>query len=250
MARFLSARAVEDQELLPHLRSDQVLRWAGLISILVAICNVTDDLLLQYHPQGYEGAEAFLGIAPWRVFTGHFLGVFTLPLEIIGYWLVCTLMLQQAPRLFRVLFWVIAYGIVIGTVFHGTFMAMVFAQQAAAGAPASAQGTFLTLETQLNIAIVPLSLFFLVCYLTMWGIFTVTILRKSSPFPRWMVFFTPALWSLLIVLLYESHAAPWLGNLLYPAVLSLPHLVFYVLCTMVVWRRSEAGGEAGNRHRE
>src|SRR5229473_1117085 len=190
MARFLSTRALEDQGLLPRLRGNQFLRWAGLISILVAICNVVDDLSLQYRPQGYEGAGAFLGIAP-------------------------------------------------GTVFHGTFMAMVFAEQAAAGAPASAQSIFLTLETQLNIAIVPLSLFFLVCYLTMWGIFTVTILRKASPFPRWMIFFTPALWSLLIVLLYESHTVPWLGNLLYPTVLSLPHLVFYVLCTIVVWRINE-----------
>jgi hypothetical protein len=97
MARSLSTRALEDQGLLPRLRGNQFLRWAGLISILVAICNVVDDLSLQYRPQGYEGAGAFLGIAPWGVFTGHFLGVFTLPLEIIGYWLVCTLMLKQAP---------------------------------------------------------------------------------------------------------------------------------------------------------
>src|SRR5260370_38636426 len=101
-------------------------------------------------------------------------------------------MIKQVTCFFRVLLWGMAYGVVIGTVFHGTFMAMVFAEQAAAGAPASAQSTFLTLETQLNIAIVPLSLFFLVCYLTIWGIFTVTILSKASPFPRWMVFFTPS----------------------------------------------------------
>lgn len=239
MARDLAPRAQTGHSLLPRLRGEHLLRWVGLISILVAICNVTDDLLLQYQPRGYEGAEAFLGIAPWRVFTGHFLGVLTLPLEIIGYWLVCTLMLEQAPRLFRVLFWTMAYGVVIGTVFHGTFLAMVFAQQAEAFAPVSAQSTFLTLETQLTIASAPLSLVFLVCYLTMWGVFTVTVLRHASPFPRWIVLFTPALWSLLIVLLYESHAVPELGNLLYPTVLSLPHLIFYVLCTMVVWRRSD-----------
>src|SRR5260370_2379137 len=106
MARFLSTQALEDQGLLPRLRGNQFLRWAGLISILVAICNVVDDLSLQYRPQGYEGARAFLRIAPLRAFTWHFLGVFTLPREFIGYWLVCTLMLKQATLLFRVVFWV------------------------------------------------------------------------------------------------------------------------------------------------
>src|SRR5260370_5455031 len=135
MARFLSPQALEDQGLLPRLRGNQFLRWAGLISILVAICNVVDDLSLQYRPQGYEGAGAFLGIAPWRVFTGHFLGVFTLPLEIIGYWLVCTLFLNQAPLLFRFLFLVIAYGCVFGTVFHGTFLSMGFFMHCTARSP-------------------------------------------------------------------------------------------------------------------
>src|SRR5260370_35183519 len=108
MARFLSTQALEDQGLLPRLRGNQFLRWAGLISILVAICNVAGDLSLQYRPQGYEGAGEFLGIAPWRGFTGHFLVVFTLPLGIIGYWLCLNLFVMQALRLFRVLFWFMA----------------------------------------------------------------------------------------------------------------------------------------------
>lgn len=236
-----ATQAQTRQGLLPRLSGYHQLRWAGLISMLVATCNVMDDLILQYHPQGYDGTLALLGIAPWRVFTGHFLGVLTLPLEIIGYWFICTLMLKQIPRLSRVLFWIMVYGVIIGTVFHGTFTAMIFAGQAESTAPANLQSNFLILENQLTFAIVPLSLIFLGCYLTMWVVFTITVLRHASPFPRWIVLFTPALWSILIVLVYESHIVSWLGNLLYPTVLSLPHLVFYLFCTMPVWRKGKVG---------
>src|SRR5262249_41874684 len=154
---------------------------------------------LQYNPQGYGGNMAFLGIAPWRVFTGHFLGVFILPLNIVGYWLICTLMLEQSPRLFRVLFWIMAYGIIIGTVFHGIVTPAIFVMQAASAASGSAQSSWLSLEALLTIAVRPLVIVFFVSYLAMWCIFIVSVLAKPSPFPKWMVFFAPALLSVLII---------------------------------------------------
>ena len=231
------------QGMLPRSRSPQLLRLAGLISILAASGNVVADLVLQYKPQGPDGNIAFLGIAAWRVFTGYFLGVFILPLEIVGYWLVCTLMLEYSPRLFRVLFWIMAYSIIIGTVFHGLVTPVIFVMQAASSTSGSAQSSWLSLEALLNIAVLPLSIVFFVGYLAMWSIFIVSVLAKPSPFPKWIVFFAPALLSLLITALYLSHIMPLLGNLLYPAVLSFPHLVFYVVCTVLVWGRAGADGE-------
>ena len=85
---------------------------------LAAIGCVIADLILQYDPQGNYSltTPAPLTIALWRVLTGSFLGVFCIPLAIAGYWVVCTVLSETAPRLFRLLFWVIAYAIVIGTV--------------------------------------------------------------------------------------------------------------------------------------
>jgi hypothetical protein len=225
------------QGIFPRSPSAKILRLAGLISIFAATGNVVADLILQYTPQGPTGNIAFLAIASWRVFTGLFLGVFTIPLEIVGYWLVCTLMLEHSPRLFRVLFWIMAYNIIIGTVFHGTFASTIFVMQAASATSGATQSSLLALETLLNFVALPLSVFFFVLYLVMWSIFIVSILPKPSPFPKWCILLTPAFLSLLITALYASHIIPLLGNLLYPTVLSLPHLVFYIFCTILVWRK-------------
>ena len=232
-----SPQSPETQGMLPHAHSAQLLRLAGLISILAATGNVVADLVLQYKPEGSDGNIAFIGIAAWRIFTGHFLGIFCLPLEIVGYWLVCTLMLEQGLRLFRVLFWIMAYGIIMGTVFHALFTPTIFIMQAASNTSGPAQSSLLSLASLLNIAVLPLVIILFISYLTTWSIFTVAVLRKPSPFPRWIVFFTPALLSILITALYMSHIVPFLGNLVYPTVLSLPHLVFYIICTVLVWRR-------------
>ena len=65
----------------------------------------------------------------------------------------------------------------------------------------------------------------------------VTILRTTTRYPRWIVLFVPALLSLAIVVAAQSHVVPVLGNVLYPTVLSLPHLVFFLIATLVLWRR-------------
>lgn len=69
-------------------------------------------------------------------------------------------MLGQAPRLFRALFWVMAYSLVIGTVFHGTFMARIFVEQAASTASSSTQGALLSFEPLVNLATIPLADFY------------------------------------------------------------------------------------------
>lgn len=241
----VSSSSYEAQGVFPRAHSPRLLRIAGLVSILATIGQVVADLVLQYSSQGYDSNVAFLGIAPWRVFTGHFLGVFVLPLQIVGYWLVCTLMLERSPRIFRVLFWVMAYGIIMGTVFHGLAAPTIFVMQAASAASGSAQSSWLSVEALLNVAVLPLAIVLLVSYLAMWSIFIVAVLAKPSPFPKWVVFFAPALLSVLITVLYMSHVVPLLGNLLYPVVLSLPHLVFYVVCTVLVWRGKRSQGLSG-----
>src|SRR5260370_17006202 len=84
----------------------------------------------------------------------------------------------------------------------------------------------------------PLAGFFEICYLVMWSIVVVTVLRSATGYPKWIVLFVPALLSLVIAIVGQSHVVPVLGNILYPTVLSLPHLVFFLLSTIVLWRRS------------
>ena len=125
--------------------------WMGVFSIMASACAVLSDLILQYDPQGNYSLStpAPLTIALWRVYVGSFLGVFCIPLVITGYWVVCTVLRETAPRLFRILFWVMAYAIVIGTVFHSTFLAVILVEQAAHAVTGAAQVSLLHLQTKL-----------------------------------------------------------------------------------------------------
>jgi len=222
----------------PSIVPRKLLHWMGIISILGAIGAVVADLLLQYDPQGNYSTIAPLTIALWRVLAGHFLGVFSIPLEITGYWVVCTILTETAPRLFRALFWIMAYAIVIGTVFHGTVSLFILVEQTAHNVIGTAQVQLLSLQNTIQILIAPLSVFFLVCYLVTWSIVVVTILRTSTRYPKWSVLFVPALGSLIITGIYKSHIVPLLGNILFPTVLSLPHLIFFLLSTIVLFNKT------------
>ena len=218
----------------PVLVSRKLLLWMGIISIFAAVGCVAADLILEYDPQGNYSltTPAPLTIALWRVFVGSFLGVFCIPLEIAGYWVVCTVLTKIAPRLFRVLFWMICYGIVIGTVFHGSVLALILVEQAGHNAIGVTQATLFHLQSTLLIFILPLGFFFEMCYFILWGIVVVTILRNKTHYPKWFVLFVPVLGSLIIAGIGQSHIIPVLGNILYPTVLSLPHLGFFILSTI------------------
>ncbi len=51
-----------------------------------------------------------------------------------------------------------------------------------------------------------------------------------------MVFFSPALLSLIILLLNSLDAFPLVLNILWPAWLSFPHVIFFTLTTIVLWK--------------
>jgi len=223
----------------PSMMTRKRLLWMGIFSILAALGSVVADLILQYDPQGNYSltTPAPLTIALWRVLAGSFLGVVCIPLTIAGYWVVCIVLRATAPRLFRVLFWAMAYCIVLGTVFHSTFLAVILVGQEAHNVTGAAQSSLLQLQTTLLIFSLPLGIFFEIGYLLMWSIVVVTVLRTATAYPKWIVLFVPAFLSLIIAIVGQSHVVPVLGNILYPTVLSLPHLVFFLLSTMVLWRR-------------
>lgn len=223
----------------PTVITRKRLLWMGIFSILAALGCVVADLILEYDPQGNYSltTPAPLTIALWRVLVGSFLGVVCIPLTIIGYWIVCVVLRATAPRLFRVLFWGIAYCIVIGTVFHSTVLAVILVGQVAHNVNGVAQSSLLQLQTTLLVFSLPLGIFFEICYLLFWGIVVVTVLRTATLYPKWIVLFVPALLSLIIAIVGRSHVVSVLGNILYPTVLSLPHLVFFLLSTMALWRR-------------
>jgi hypothetical protein len=135
---------------------------------------VVADLILQYDPRGNYSLTnpAPCSIALWRVFTGTLLGVLCIPLTVAGDWLVCSIS--------SALFWVMAYAIVIATVFHSSFLAVILTEQAAHAASGLALTPLLQLRnTPLGFSL-PLAALFEVSYLVVWSVIGVTILRGSQ----------------------------------------------------------------------
>jgi hypothetical protein len=211
----------------------QWLRLTGVLSIVVALITVAADELLQYSPQGYSSYLYYRDIVSWRVFLGVLSGVFAIPLSAIGYWHVCKALKLSGIKRTSLMFWVITYGLAIGAAAHGGFAAFIVLIQE--GTNASLTRAMDYLQTYIAI---PLGLFFL-CYLIINAWFFIVVLSRHTLYPKWMAFLNPFLLSILIALLNMSNLFPVLVNVLSPAWLSIPHLVFFTLSTLILWNPKE-----------
>jgi hypothetical protein len=159
------------------------------------------------------------------------LGVLGIPLCLVGYWCVCqTLRLSNVKRT-RVMFWLAAETLVLGVVSHAIVSSAFVAMHA--GSTSALIGLANTLQ---NSAIIPGSLF-LLGYLAISIWYFVAVIAGHTLYPRWMAFVNPFLLSLLI--LSVSNVLPVVGNVLAPAWLSIPHLVFFALSLPILWNFKE-----------
>ena len=209
----------------------QFLRLTGMVSMVVAAVTVAADELLQYLPQGYASLLPWREIAAWRLFSGNTLGVLAIPLSAIGYWQVCQALKLSGIKRTTWMFWLIAYGAALGAAAHGGIAAFIVLLQ---------QGASLTRALdylQFYVAL-PFGAF-LLCYLSMSAWYCFVVLARPTLYPRWMALLNPFLLSLVIELINMSQVLPALANVLSPAWLSLPHLVFFTLSTLVLWSPRE-----------
>jgi hypothetical protein len=199
--------------------------------MVVAAITVAADELLQYLPQGYASLLPLRDIAAWRLLSGNALGVLAIPLTAIGYWQVCQALKLSGVKRARWMFWLIAYGTALGAAAHGGIAACIVLLQ---------QGASLTRALgylQDDVA-APFGTF-LLCYLLLSAWYCIVVLSRQTLYPRWMALLNPFLLSLAIAFLAMSNSLPALSNALTPAWLSIPHLVFFTLSTLVLWRPRE-----------
>src|SRR5258708_24589041 len=129
------------------------------------------------------------------------------------------------------MFWLAAETLVLGVVSHAIVSSAFVAMQA--GSTPALTGLANTLQ---NFAIIPGSLF-LLGYLAVSIWYSVAVIAGHTLYPRWMAFVNPFLLSLLI--LSVSNVLPVVGNVLAPAWLSIPHVVFFTLSLPILWNFKE-----------
>ena len=212
----------------------RVLRICGVISIGIALITVAADEILQYWPQGYRSLAYNQVLPLWRIFTGHLLGILAIPLCLIGYWCVCQALKLGGARYTRLLFWLIAYSLVMGALSHDS-ISTYFVMLHYGGGPALAP----VMNYVQSFANVP-GVIFLLGYLASSVWYCVVVLTRRSLYPRWMALCNPFLLSLLIALLYMAGALPVIMNVLWSAWLSTAHMIFFTLSTAVLWSVRQA----------
>ena len=78
--------------------------------------------------------------------------------------------------------------------------------------------------------------FFLISYLGVSAWYFVVVRSGHILYPRWLAYLNPFLLSLLIALLQAANALPAVVNVLWPARLSIPDLIFFALSALVLWK--------------
>jgi hypothetical protein len=209
----------------------RVFRLTGVVSMVMAVVMVAADELLQYLPQGYASLLPWREIVAWRLLSGNALGVLAIPLSAIGYWQVCQALKLSGVKHTSWMFWIIAYGAALGAVSHGGIAACIVLLQ---------QGASLTraFDYLQSYTAVPFGVF-LLCYLILSAWYCIVLLSRPTLYPKWMALLNPFLLSLVIELFNVSNVLPVVSNVLSPAWLSIPHLVFFTLSTLVLWSRRE-----------
>ncbi len=152
-----------------------------------------------------------------------------IPLCLIGYWCVCQVMRRSGVKGAKIMFWLIAYGLVMGVVSH-TIISSAYTTIQAGNAPAITRAT-----NNLQIAAYLPGSLFLVSYLITSVWYFVAVLSGRTLYPRWMAFINPFLLSLLLALLHAANVLPVVVNILWPAWLSIPHLIFFTFSALVLW---------------
>ena len=102
--------------------SESQITRAGIFGLIAAILVGTGEFLLHFDALGRftEGYSFMQGISAERSTVGHFFGVLSAPLYIIGFWHLMKMLEPAGKVLSHMAFFIMSYGIIIGAVWIGS----------------------------------------------------------------------------------------------------------------------------------
>ncbi len=210
---------------------------AGAVGTVGALLVCIGEFAMQFSPEGgYESPDYryFLDIPAARLRFGHFLGVLTVPLYIVGYWHVSRVLEPASAWLRRGVLLLAGYTFAVANVWLGQRIFLAQTVQARAQAGPEFEELLGTLLQQFAANNEPLIQLVRVLVLVLSVAIVVPIWRRQSGYPRWMVAFTPIV--LLAAIFASYFLIPRVGVYLLPAAMNVAHVIFFGLSTWVVLR--------------
>ena len=183
------------------------------------------EFLLHFDALGRfaEGSayEFMRGIGAQRTTIGHFLGVLSAPLYIIGFWHIMKMLEPANPLASRIAFTIMSYGIIVGAVWIGSRagISTVVNSTSVADSVSFISLYELRYENLLQVTRLAVLLFS--------AIFIWLVLSGRSHYPRWMALFNPILLILASFAIWA--AAPTVGVYLMPIALNVAFAVLFIL---------------------
>lgn len=203
-------------------------RLAAKIAITAALLGAVADVLLLYSPRGgYETGDYqfLLDISQERIIIGHYMGIFFIPLAMLGLFHVYRCIMPAGGALP----WAIVLGALFigypGVAYHG-MVAFIHTLVHQGGADAALLDYFRLLSEPVG------------GVLALGGgivaiLFMFVVLKRPTHYAKWMAFANPGVFYLVIALSYLL--IPPVGNLLMPAAFNLSFAIFFA-CSLVAER--------------
>jgi len=213
-------------------RKRKLLIVTGVVATLGALVVGIGEFTFQFSPRGgYEGSDYlyFLDVSRSRLTWGHFIGVLAAPLYLVGYWHIAHMLRPAARWLGATVFGLGIYAFIIGDVWLGGRVNLALPVKAREAATESNRALFSGLLNELSAHNEPLIDIVRVLLLVISILMVCGILSGKTPYPRWMIIFTPIVILIQIFSLYAL--APNIGVYLLPAAMNIAHVIFFAFST-------------------
>ncbi len=186
-----------------------------MLGIAGAMMGAAADVLLLYIPGAdlLDRSYAYLTEVPYKgLLWGHFLGIFTIPLTLAGYRMVCHALEPMGGNVAWGVFGVVVLVFFAGVCYHGS---LIFVAQALKDGQ--------DIEN-LRIYFEPLGAVLVFGFAALSLTLMILILSLKTRYPRWVGLFNPLFIYLLCVAAYFS--LPQIGNILLIAGFNLANALF------------------------
>ncbi len=197
---------------------------AGVLGLLAAILVGSGEFLLHFDALGRfaeGGAYEFMrGINAERTTIGHFLGVLSAPLYIIGFWHLMKMLEPANALASRVAFAIMSYGIIVGAVWIGSRAGISTIVNSTSMVNPMSFISLYELRYENLLQVTRLAVLFF-SFIFIW-----LVLTGRSHYPRWMALLNP------ILLILASFAiwimAPAVGVYLMPIALNVAFALLFL----------------------
>jgi hypothetical protein len=176
------------------------------------------------------------GVPSARILAGHFLGVFTLPLYLVGFWHLHAALRPAGAWRSAPVVGLMAYGTLVGIFYHGSIVYPALLVQTAASVPGA--GPLLSdLMSRSRTFSWPAQAAVLGALVAASLWLAASVLSGRTRYPRWFAAVNPLL--LLLAVTGLGMLVPAAGRFLLPAAQNVPMAVFFASSTAVLWNAGE-----------